>query len=115
MGGNKCGVTAGDKEGHLYSFLSRVTGTVVNLSRGGGLGWKRKEQVIMTTRRTGHTNLNGKLNVIGKHPTGLSQACQQPQTVQHVLISCRRYTAERGDVYRNKGHWFDRIISWKVF
>ena len=77
---------------HLYSLLNKVNSTV-ELSR--WVGWKRKEQVIMTRMRIGHTNLNGTLKIIGKHPTGLCQKCQQPETVQHILITCRSYERER--------------------
>lgn len=44
----------------------------------------------MTRLRIGH--------IIGKHPTGLSEHCQVPETVDHVLVNCRKYTSERKDM-----------------
>ena len=53
------------------------------------------EWAQLTRLRIGHANLNSTLHIIGKHPTGLCERCQELETVEHVLISCKRYTPER--------------------
>ena len=47
-----------NKGRHLFSISSRVTDSV-NVCRRGGIG--RKEEVIISTMRTGHTFLNSTL------------------------------------------------------
>lgn len=51
----------------------------------------RKEQVIFTHLRTGHSNLNHTLHVIGKHDTGLCDVCLVEETVEHVMQICKTY------------------------
>ncbi|XP_055499259.1 uncharacterized protein LOC129701820 isoform X1 [Leucoraja erinacea] len=73
----------------LYSLQNRVG---ITARRGGN----RREQVVLTRLRIGHTHLNSTLKILGKHPTGLREECHQPETVEHALIACRRYETERG-------------------
>ncbi len=40
----------------------------------------RREQVIFTHLRTGHSNLNHNLHIIGKHNTGLCDVCLTEET-----------------------------------
>lgn len=49
----------------------------------------------MTRLRVGHCNLNKTLHIIGKHPTGLCDFCQLPESVKHVLCICKKYEADR--------------------
>ena len=77
-----------EKGRHLYAIQNRV-GTARS---GGG---NRKEETVITRLRIGHTNLNSTLYIIGKHLTGLCERCQELETIEHVLISCRRYIPER--------------------
>lgn len=41
------------------------------------------------------TRPNSTLNIIGKRPTGLCEHCQEPETVEHVLVNCGKYGVER--------------------
>ncbi len=55
----------------------------------------KKEQVIINRLRIGHCKLNKTLHVMGKHPTGLCDECQEEETIKHILISCKKYIQER--------------------
>ena len=48
---------------------------------------KARESLI-TRMRLGHCWLNHYLFKINRHPTGLCDICQQPETVSHYLLSC---------------------------
>jgi len=55
-----------------------------NIKRGNIIhNLSRREQVIFTHLRTGHSNLNNTLHIIGKHNTGLSEVCSIEETVEH--------------------------------
>ncbi len=56
---------------------------------------KMKEQVIINRLRIGHCKLNKSLHVMGKHPTGLCDECQEEETIKHIFISCKKYIQER--------------------
>ncbi|KAJ7117765.1 hypothetical protein C8R44DRAFT_626919 [Mycena epipterygia] len=49
--------------------------------------------------RTGHVGLNAYLARFGAVDSALCQCCREPETVNHYLLACRRFTAER-DVLR---------------
>ena len=55
---------------HLQSVQSRV-------NRLRSRGNKRKEQVTISRITIGHSNLNGTLHIMGKHPTGLCDYCRE--------------------------------------
>lgn len=38
---------------------------------------------------------------MGKHPTGFCEDCQTPETVEHVIVNCRKYETEREDMIKN--------------
>ena len=42
--------------------------------------------------QTGHSRLNYHSHRIGKHPTGLCEACKVPESVQHFLLLCPNYS-----------------------
>ncbi len=56
------------------------------------------EEKVITHMRLGHTGFNFILDEIGQHPTGLCALCNQPETVQHVVLECEIYTEERRDL-----------------
>ena len=56
---------------------------------------RRKEEMVLTRLRLGHSALNKTLQLIGKHQNGLCEECQEDETVEHVLVVCRRYETER--------------------
>ena len=84
-----------NKGKHIFSISSRVTDSVNNCKR---RGIRRKEEVIYRMR-IGHTFLNSTLFILEKHQSGLC-SCQEPETVQHVLMSCRKYDRQRQDLLR---------------
>ncbi len=49
----------------------------------------------MARLRIGHSNLNSTLHIIGTHPTGFCEYCETLETIQHVLLNCRRYEEQR--------------------
>ena len=40
--------------------------------------------------RVGHTGLNASLHLVGRHPNGLCGYCGEMESVEHVLLHCRR-------------------------
>lgn len=76
---------------HLYEIQRKVG---ISRSRGAN----RKEQVIISRLRIGHSNLNSTLLIIGKHPTGMCEQCQEAETVEHVLKTCRTFNQERQEM-----------------
>lgn len=81
---------------HLYAIQSKV-GAVKN--RGGN----RKEEIVMTRLRIGHSNLNSTLHIIGKHPTGFCGCGQVAETIEHVFLSCRQYEEQRKNMMEELG------------
>ncbi len=61
-------------------------------------GRNRKEEVIMTRMRLGHSGLNASLFLIGVHETGLCENCGEKETVEHVIYDCKRYDEERKEL-----------------
>ncbi|XP_013870655.1 uncharacterized protein LOC106522257 [Austrofundulus limnaeus] len=59
------------------------------------IGGNRKEQVILTRLRLGHTGLNKTLHLLGKHPTGNCECDKGMETVEHVVIHCEKYNNSR--------------------
>lgn len=55
----------------------------------------RREEDIFTRMRIGHTGLNKTLQLIGKHNSGNCEICNVPETVEHVLMMCRKFNKER--------------------
>lgn len=43
----------------------------------------------------GHSNLNSKLHILGRHDNGMCRECQERETVERVLMSCMKYNSER--------------------
>uniref|UniRef100_A0A3B5R9A6 Reverse transcriptase domain-containing protein n=1 Tax=Xiphophorus maculatus TaxID=8083 RepID=A0A3B5R9A6_XIPMA len=56
---------------------------------------RRKEEVVMSRLRIGHSGLNSSLFKIGKHENGACNYCNQVETVEHVLLECDKYSEER--------------------
>ncbi len=65
-------------KGHLYMIQNMIG---IESKKGN----KRKEQVIINRLRIGHCKLNKTLHVMGKHPTGLCDECQEEETIKHIL------------------------------
>lgn len=73
---------------HLYQIQRHV-------GDGRKVGFKCGEENIITRLRIGHSGLNHTLHKIGKHPTGNCTHCNQPETVEHVLLHCKKYDTQR--------------------
>lgn len=53
----------------------------------------RHKETIITRLRLGKCFLNAYLHEIDRHPSGLCDHCQVPETVQHFLIDCSKAPA----------------------
>ena len=73
---------------HLYSIQNKVSCKRVPAGN-------RREEIVLSRLRIGHTGLNHSLWRIGKHQTGSCSHCGIGETVQHVLLECRQYARER--------------------
>ncbi|XP_014880361.1 uncharacterized protein LOC106941759 [Poecilia latipinna] len=60
----------------------------------------RREEIIISRFRIGHTGLNRSLFLIGKHQTGKCD-CGEDETLEHVIFSCRNYLMQRNNLIRN--------------
>ncbi len=56
---------------------------------------------MLTRSRLGHCALNKTLKMIGKHQTGLCEECQEEESVEQVVLKCRRY-GRQCEMIRNK-------------
>ena len=74
---------------HYYQFHSKVNGS--RTCRNGS----RREEVIITRLKLGHSALNKTLQLMGKHPTGLCENCQEEESAEHAFMHCSLYQAER--------------------
>ena len=72
---------------HLYRVQKKVGGVH-------NMGGSRREQVVMSRIRIGHSCLNEGLRVMGKHASGLC-GCGGVESVEHVVCECVRYENER--------------------
>lgn len=61
----------------------------------------RREEVKLTRLRLGHCVLYKSLKMVGKHETGLCEECQEEESVEHVILNCRKYVIERGVMKNN--------------
>lgn len=70
----------------------------------GGLrqgGRNRREEVILSRLRLGHTGLSKTLFVIGKHRNGECSVCKEEESVKHIFMKCKKYEREREKLKRN--------------
>ena len=77
------------------------------------VGFKRREENVISRMRIGHTGLNHTLSRIGKHPTGKCIHRSQPETVEHVLLRCRKYSTQRDVLFQTlkKATFHDLSLS----
>lgn len=69
----------------------------------------KREEDVLTRMRFGHTGLNESLYRIAKHLTGICVCGQAQELVEHVLINCCKYQAERRISLINK--WYNLIFK----
>lgn len=74
---------------HYHKYQKKVTGKRVT-SR----SLNRREEVVYTRLRLGHTGLNSTLHIVGKG-NGLCIMCQDREDVNHVLFTCEKYNDNR--------------------
>ncbi len=74
----------------LFSLINEVNQNIKCI------GKSKKEEVIFNRILLGHSNLNSTLKILGKHPNGLCEYCNDEETIPHVFIDCRKYEQERG-------------------
>ncbi len=77
-----------EKGRHLYQIQRNVKEDRV------GRG-NRREEAVMTRLRLGHFSLNKTLKMIGKHQTGLCEGCREEESVEHIIMTCKRYETQR--------------------
>jgi hypothetical protein len=73
---------------HYHKSQKNVTGKRVN-----SLNLNRREEVVYTRLRLGHTGLNSTLHR-GKG-NGLCIVCQEREDVNHILYTCEKYNDNR--------------------
>ncbi|KAJ7156482.1 hypothetical protein C8R43DRAFT_818576, partial [Mycena crocata] len=54
----------------------------------------------LTQLRTGHVGLNAYLARFGAVDSALCSTCREPETVNHYLLTCRRFSRERDALRR---------------
>uniref|UniRef100_A0A8C1TCJ5 RNA-directed DNA polymerase from mobile element jockey n=1 Tax=Cyprinus carpio TaxID=7962 RepID=A0A8C1TCJ5_CYPCA len=64
-------------------------------------GRHRKEEVMISRLRFGHTGLNSTLAIMGKHENGMCDACDVLETIEHVFFKCNKYHDERNSLFSN--------------
>ncbi len=80
----------GEKGRLLFSLINKVNQNIKCI------GKSRKEEVIFHKILLGNSNLNSKLKILGTHPNGICECCNDEETIPHVFIECRKYEQERG-------------------
>lgn len=80
--------------GHVGEKITRIVKATVSK-------WtdqrNRKDQIILTRLRLGHTWLT-KQHLFEKKPPESCSVCDRRLTVHHLLIGCQRYAAQRREV-----------------
>lgn len=84
-----------ERKGRWLYKIQRRVGGMRNAGR------TRREEVIISRLRFGHTGLNGTLFLIVKHSTGKCDYCGVEETVEHVMLQCQRYQVERRQLVHN--------------
>ncbi len=82
----------GKRVDFLFSLINKVNQNIKCI------GKSRKEEVIFNRILLGHSNLNSTLKILGTHPNGLCEYCNDEETIPHVFIECRKYEQERGKI-----------------
>ena len=82
---------------HYHKSQKTVTGKRVT-----SLSLYRREEVVYTRFRLGHTGLNATLQIVGTG-TGLCIECEDKEDVEHVLFVCEKYNDSRINWQEMKG------------
>lgn len=84
----------GRKGRHLYNIQQSINREEVK-------GKCRNEEVVYSRLRLGHTRLRATLYIIGKVDSDKCEVCGVSENVQHVLMECYKYRAQRA-ILRDK-------------
>ncbi len=97
-----------NKGRHLYN-IKKMVDTKKSIS-----GRNRKEEVIITRMRLGHSGLNASLFVTGGHENGFCENCGEKEKVEHVIYDCKRYDEERNELisYLNKRGKANKVLAY---
>ena len=91
-----------DQKGRRYFKIQKSVITKTYKER------NRREEIIITRLRLDHTGLNGTLALMGKRNSDKCGDCGVKENVEHILIHCKKYEAERKRSERRDGIG----ISW---
>ncbi len=58
-------------------------------------GENRRDEIVISRMRFGHTRLNSTLYKMGKRDTGRCEFCGQEESGEHVILYCQKYETER--------------------
>jgi kelch-like protein 2/3 len=72
--------------GAQYRMLEPKIGTKIKYSNK-----QRDKEVTITRLRLGKCGLNYYLQKIGCHDNGLCDTCEEPETIEHLLLHCTQY------------------------
>ena len=111
------------KARQYHKVQSQVGGKRVS-----ALGFDRREEVVYTRLRLGHTGLKSTLKMIGKG-NGLCTECNVKEDVDHVLFNCKKNNEFRikwqeveaendrliNDILEEQGMQQDRIKAFVMF
>ena len=78
-----------ERKGRWFYKIQRKVGEARETGR------SRREETVISRLRFGHTGLNASLFIVQKHDTGRCDHCEEQETVDHVMNSCRKYEVER--------------------
>lgn len=71
---------------------------------------------MLTRMIIGHAGLNHTLHIMGKHKNGKCESCREEETIEHVIMKCKRYEKQRRELKRKiekKGLKFSSIKIMK--
>ena len=114
--------------GNLILMLSIIKYRARSGEKVSSLGFNRREEVVYTRLRLGHTGLNSTLKMIGKG-NGLCTECNVKEDVDHVLFNCKKKNEFRikwqeveaendrliNDILEEQGMQQDRIKAFVIF
>ena len=89
-----------DQNGRHYHSIQREVGKERKVAE----RISRREEIIMTRLRLGKCRLNYYLHMVGCHPDGLCEECQQPETISHFLQKCRTHRQLHEKLNGNRQH-----------
>jgi hypothetical protein len=83
------------RKGRWLNRIQRIVGVMRSTGR------TRKEETIISRLHFGHTRLNSTLFKIGKHNLGRCEYCNEEEVLEHVMLYCQKYDAERRELILN--------------